>query len=80
MRRIGLVIAVALLALGAAACRCPLRVETVDRLETSLKGMHGLYLRYVEADPKLDEDQKVIERENAKSQIFLVGTIREPHK
>jgi hypothetical protein len=80
MRRIGLAIAALLLMLGAAACRCPMAMETLDRLESSVQRQQGLYLRYVEADPKLTEEQREIERQNVRSQNLVIGTIRDAHK
>lgn len=62
-----------------AGCRCPLLPSTVDRLEQSLDRQHRIYLRYVEADPKLTEPQKQIERDNAQSQRDLLREIKRAH-
>lgn len=61
-------------------CKCPLLMTTVDRLEQSMDRQHRLYLQYVEADPKLTEPQKSIERDNTKSQKDLLNTIRRAHE
>lgn len=75
MRRIGL-LCVALLALVAVGCACSVEKATVERLEATMNRQHKLFLGYVEADPKLTETQKQVERDNVQSQKDLVGSLK----
>lgn len=80
MRRLQLIFVIAFFLLAVSACQCPLQVETVDRLEKSVVRQQEKYLRYVEADPKLSKEQKEIEKDNCKSQLDLIESIKKIHK
>ncbi len=73
-------IAIAVALVVCVGCKCSLLPSTMDALERSNTAICERYLKYVEADARLSEHQKQIERDLVQAQRDLIHAIREAHK